>query len=242
MIRKPQPKEAARAVAELLARNGFAVSRALSLEVIATVEGFNDWNTMSAAIRGGSHLTPTALDSDVDLSVPDSEGPFTVHVENVTYYTRMPRYAGACDEASVMASDNLDANGRLVQVRNANGAVVAAYIAEDSTIHTFGGDALDVLPQLPEMGRYIEANWDVEDVLADFEQLRIHLCDNLEIAMKTDNDSFMGYLQYERTESGRVHNTKPQIVPVYYRQDGEFKVNPELPDNLRLSLERILTQ
>lgn len=241
MIRKPQPKEAARAVAKLLTSNGFAVSHALSLEVIAKVEGFNDWNTMSAAIRSGNHLTPAALDIDVGPDVPDWAGPFSVSVDNVTYYT-MPRYARACEEASLMASDNIDADGRLVKVRNAEGQVLAGYIAEDTTIHIFSGTALEATPALPEMSRFIQENWDVEDVLADQEQLRITLCDHLELALKTPDDSFVGYVQYERSESGRVHNTNPPIVPVYYRQDGMFKVNPELPDNLRLSLEKILSQ
>jgi hypothetical protein len=241
MIRKPQPKEAARAIADLLSRNGLEIPHALSLEVVATVEGFNDWNTMAAAIRGGSYLTPAALDADLGVLVADSKGPFKVFAGNV-FYNTFTEYSRACAAASLAASDDIDANGRLCRVLDANDNLVAAYIPKDSTIHTFGGIALDEIPSLPELGRYIENNWDVEDVIVTQDELRIHLCDSLEIELKADNDSFMGYLQYFHTESGRVLDMEPPVIPVYYRQDGIFKVNPNLPDNLRIPLEKILSK
>lgn len=241
MSHKPGPKEAARAVVDLLARSGFAIPQALSLEIVATVDGFTDWDSMASAIRGGHHLTPAVLDADLGPVVPDSQGPFKVYAGDV-YYDTLPEYSRACAAASLRASDNIDADGRLCRVQNAQGALVAGYIAHDCTIHTFGGSALDEMPPMSQLGQYIAQMWDDENVVADEDQLRIHLCDSLEFALKTDNDSFMGYCQYERTESGRVLNLVPPIIPAYYRQAGVFQVNPGLPDNLRLSLEKVLSQ
>ena len=49
MLRKPQPKEAAQAVRQLLLANGIEVGKSLTLEIVAKVEGYDDWNTFVAA-------------------------------------------------------------------------------------------------------------------------------------------------------------------------------------------------
>lgn len=57
MIRKPQPKDAARAIIKLFAEKGVTVPMALALETVATVEGYNDWNAMAQLVPGAKEKT-----------------------------------------------------------------------------------------------------------------------------------------------------------------------------------------
>lgn len=78
MLRKPQPKEAARAVRELLLSNGFEVSNSLTLEIVAKVEGYDDWNTFVAdnpAHKRRVEKTPPPV---VGQGVTSVVGPFKV--------------------------------------------------------------------------------------------------------------------------------------------------------------------
>lgn len=52
MVRKPQPKDAARAIIKLFAEKGITVPMALALETVATVEGYNNWNAMAQLVPG----------------------------------------------------------------------------------------------------------------------------------------------------------------------------------------------
>ncbi|KWT98091.1 MULTISPECIES: glyoxalase superfamily protein [unclassified Variovorax] len=52
MVRKPQPKDAARKLASFLTNEGVTLDNRKLLDMVAIVEGHKDWQTMSASLKG----------------------------------------------------------------------------------------------------------------------------------------------------------------------------------------------
>jgi hypothetical protein len=118
MIRKPEPKEAAKAIVAMFKAKGIAIKHAVALEVVATVEGFNDWNTMAAALSAAKAAEPKQkLPSTPKYpKVNDDDGPFTVDLDDAPYDT-LERFKAAQSVAETFSAEHvttiLDAAGRL---------------------------------------------------------------------------------------------------------------------------------
>lgn len=130
MIRKPEPKEAAKAIVAMFAQKGIKVTRSLALEVVATVEGYNDWNTMSAAISNVSVAKPPKVSKTVRFpAVHDDDGPFIVKIDGGEYNS-FERFSSANDVAEMFAAQ--DDEEYIVEIEDAAGRCRAMYVGDHS--------------------------------------------------------------------------------------------------------------
>lgn len=162
MIRKPEPKEAAKALINLFGQKGIKVPRSLALEAVAAVEGFNDWNTMSAAIPNVS------VEKSVKVSkagrfpkVDDSDGPFTVQLDGGDYDT-LERFTRAKDVAETFAAQE-DAE-YIAEILDAAGRRRAMYVGDHTRHRVYYQDTSDMSVALAK--RYVEDRIE-DDVEAD---------------------------------------------------------------------------
>ena len=144
MIRKPEPKEAAKAIVAMFAQKGIKVPRSLALEVVATVEGYNDWNTMSATLSSVSAAKPAKVKvSKVDRfpSVSDDDGPFTVKLDGGEY-TTLERFSRAKEVAEMFAAEYDEEY--IVEIEDAAGRCRAMYVGDHSRQRVYWKDTSDM--------------------------------------------------------------------------------------------------
>jgi len=104
VIRKPEPKEAAKAIVAMFAAKGIDIKRSLALEVVAAVEGYNDWNTMAATLPAVKAGMPKPPRKPKYPAVHDEDGPFTVQLDGAVYDT-LERFKRAQDVAEMFAAE-----------------------------------------------------------------------------------------------------------------------------------------
>lgn len=151
MIRKPEPKEAAKAIIAMFAAKGLTVNRSLALEVVATVEGFNDWNTMSAALAAAPVKTPKVKKAPKHPQVSDDDGPFLVSLDGGAY-TTLERFSRAKDVAETFAAE-LDAE-YIATIEDAAGKLRAMYVGDHTRFRVYYQDWLDA--SVAEAKRHVQ--------------------------------------------------------------------------------------
>lgn len=148
MIRKPEPKEAAKALVAIFKAKGIDIKRSLALEVVATVEGYNDWNTMSAALpavkadksaKVPKHPAPAKASKYPEVG--DDEGPFTVFFDDADYDV-MERFKRAQEVAEVFAAE-LDYQ-HVATVRDVAGRLRAMYVGDHTRFRLYSLDDNEV--------------------------------------------------------------------------------------------------
>jgi hypothetical protein len=141
MIRKPEPKEAAKAIVALFKAKGVDIKRSLALEVVAAVEGYNDWNTMAAAMPAANAAKPAKSPKAPKYAkTDDDEGPFTVMLDGAPYDT-LERFKRAQDVAEMFAAE-LDSE-YIATIEDAAGNVRAMYVGDHTRHRLYYKDCAD---------------------------------------------------------------------------------------------------
>jgi len=141
MIRKPEPKEAAKAIVAMFKAKGFDIKRSLALEVVAAVEGYNDWNTMAAAMPAASAVKLAKSPKAPKYAmVDDDEGPFTVMLDGAPYDT-LERFKRAQEVAEMFAAE-LDSE-YLATIEDPAGRVRAMYVGDHTRHRVYYKDCAD---------------------------------------------------------------------------------------------------
>ena len=242
MIRKPEPKEAAKAIVAMLKAKGLQANRALGLEIVAAVEGFNDWNTMAASLANAQSGAPAEMPARTKKhpKVSDDDGPFLVEVDGGEY-DRLERFSRACDLGEVFAQD-LDASA-VVNIYDARNILRATYVGDHSRYRVYFENYRDtsLVNAKAHAKEYVETTGECT-YFGHPENFYDYIVEAAEDEIGDEGMTFLiGFREYDcDPETGRVyeHDLKTPVQLALYVAKGELRyVNPDLPADIRARIQ-----
>ena len=245
MIRKPEPKEAAKAIAAMMKAKGITVTRSLALEVVAAVEGFNDWNTMAAFL---ANVQPAASAEEPTRStkhpkVKNDDGPFVVEVDNGEYDT-CERFSVAANLGTMFAQE-LD-NSSVVNIYDARKILRATYVGDHSRFRLYTEDYRDtsVVNAQAHAKDYIETTGECT-YFGHPENFYDAIVEAAETNIGEEGSTFIvGFREYDcDPETARVyeHDLKTPIRLALYIARGELRhVSWDLPKDIRERIQALV--